>query len=92
MSSVIQESKRSIYTSKIKEGKDDTKSIWKLFKEFGANSKSCNENDCLKIKVGEDIILNDFDIAERFNDSFINVAANLKASIEHAILIIFGNI
>ena len=82
MSSVIQESKRSVYKSKIEEGKDDPKSIWKIFKEFGAYGKKCNENGCLKIKVGEDIISNDFDLAESFNDYFINVAANLKAPIE----------
>ena len=82
VSSFIQESKRSVYKSKIEEGKDDPKSIWKIFKEFGANGKKCNENGCLKIKVGEDIITNDFDLAEHFNDYFINVAANLKAPIE----------
>ena len=82
MSSVILESKRSVYKSKIEEGKDDPKSIWKIFKEFGANGKKCNENGCLKIKVGEDIISNDFDLAERFNDYFINVVANLNAPIE----------
>ena len=84
MSSVLQESKRSVYKTKIEEGKDDPKSIWKLFKEFGANSKKCNENDYLKIKVGEDIISNYFDLAERFNEYFINVAANLKAPIEQS--------
>ena len=34
--------------------------------------------------IGEDIISNDFDLAERFNDYFINVAANLKAPIEQS--------
>ena len=33
VSSVIQESKRSVYKSKIEEGKDDPKSIWKIFKK-----------------------------------------------------------
>ena len=53
--------------------------------QFGANSKNCNENGCLKIKVGEDIISNDFDLAERFNDYFINVVASLIALIEQSI-------
>ena len=43
-----------------------------------------SENDCLKIKVGEDIISNDFDLTQRFNDYFIDVAANLKAPIEQS--------
>ena len=39
VSSIIQEAKRSVYKTKIEEGKDDPKTIWKLFKEFGANNK-----------------------------------------------------
>ena len=84
MSSLIQESKRLVYKSKIEEEKDDRKSIWKLFKEFGATSTKCNENDCLKIKVGVEIISNDFDLAERFNDYFINVEAYHKTPIEQS--------
>ena len=38
VSSCIQEAKRSVYKTKLQEGKDDPKTIWKLFKEFGANS------------------------------------------------------
>ena len=35
----------------------------------------------LKIKSGDDIISEEFDLAERFNDYFINIAANLKEPI-----------
>ena len=35
----IQEAEQSTYESKIEEGKDDPKSIWKFFKEFGASCK-----------------------------------------------------
>ena len=35
----------------------------------------------LKIKSGDDIISDEFDLAERFNDYFINIAANLKEQI-----------
>ena len=81
MSSIIQEAKRSVYKTKIEEGKDDPKTIWKLLKEFGANKKKSDENSCLKNKSGDDIISDEFDLAERFNDYFINLAANLKEPI-----------
>ena len=81
MSSIIQEAKRSVYKTKIEEGKDDPKTIWNIFKEFGANNKKFDENSCLKIKSGDDIISDEFNLAERFNDYFINIAANLKEPI-----------
>ena len=81
VSSIIQEAKLSVYKTKIEEEKDDPKTIWKLFKEFGANNKKSDENSCLKIKSGNDIISDEFDLAERFNDYFIYIAANLKEPI-----------
>ena len=80
----IQEAKQSTYESKIEEGKDDPKSIWKIFKEFGASCKKGEGNDCLQIKAGDSVISNDFDLAENFNDYFINVASNLKEPIEQS--------
>ena len=49
MSLIIQEAKRSVYKTKIEEGKDDPKTIWKLFKEFGVNNKISDKNGCLKL-------------------------------------------
>ena len=80
----IQEAKPSTYESKIEEGKDDPKSIWKIFKEFGASCKKGEGNDCLHIKAGDSVISNDFDLAENSNDYFINVASNLKEPIEQS--------
>lgn len=84
ISNLIQERKRSTYESKIEEGKDDPKSIWKIFKEFGASSKKDNDNDILEIKLGDTVISNDFDLAENFNDYFINVASSLKEPLEQS--------
>ena len=82
VSLIIQEAKRSVYKTKIEEGKDDPKTIWKLFKEFGANNKRSDEKRCLKMKSGYDIISDEFDLAERFIDYFmINIAANVKEPI-----------
>ena len=39
ISVLIQNSKKLSFRSKIEAGKDDPKTIWKLFKEFGASSK-----------------------------------------------------
>ena len=36
VSSLIEQAKKRTYQTKIEEGKDDSKTIWKLFKEFGA--------------------------------------------------------
>ena len=84
VSSIIQEAKGSVYKTKIEEGKNDPKTIWKLSKEFGVNNKTSDENSCLKIKSGDDIISDEFDLAERFNDFFINIATNLKEPIKES--------
>ena len=39
VSSLIEQAKKRTYQMKIEEGKDDPKTIWKLFKELGANGK-----------------------------------------------------
>ena len=51
---------------------------------FGANSKKADENSCLKIKSVDDIISDEFDLAECFNDYFINIAANLNLFCQRA--------
>ena len=84
ISKEIQEAKQSTYESKIEKGKDDPKSIWEIFKEFGASCKKGDGNDCLQIKAGDSVISNDFDLAENFNDYFINVASNLKEPLEQS--------
>ena len=37
ITSLIQDSKSATYKNKIEEGKADAKSIWEIFKEFGAS-------------------------------------------------------
>ena len=63
---------------KIKEDRSDPKSIWKIFKELGANRKanSCESN--IKITLGEQLITNESDSSELFNDDIDTVASNLK--------------
>ncbi|MCG8078589.1 MAG: hypothetical protein JAY75_20420 [Candidatus Thiodiazotropha taylori] len=82
VSANIQAAKRSTYKTKIEEGKDDPRSIWKLFKEFGANSKKDENKDFLNLKIGDKIISEDIDLANCFNDYFVNIASKLKEPIE----------
>ena len=44
IASLIQDSKSATYKNKIEEGKEDPKSIWKIFKEFGASNKKTDNN------------------------------------------------
>ena len=46
--------------------------------------KKGDDNDCLEIKAGDSVISYDFDLAENFNDYFINVASNLKEPLEQS--------
>ena len=45
--------KKDTYQSKIEDGKSDPKSIWKIFKELGANSKANNCESNISIKLGD---------------------------------------
>ena len=70
--------KKNTYQSKIEEGRSDPKSTWKIFKELGANRKTNSSESNINIKLGEQMIISETDLAELFNDYFVNVASNLK--------------
>ena len=53
VSNLIEKAKQETYQSKIEESKSDPKSIWKLFKEPGANGKGNNSEPGINIKLGE---------------------------------------
>ena len=78
VSKQIEMAKKNTYQSKIEEGRSDPKTIWKIFKELGANRKanSCGSN--INIKLGEQLITNEWDLSELFNHYFVTVASNLK--------------
>ena len=42
VSSMIRTAKNDMYKNKIEKGKDDPRTIWKIFKEHGASSKKKN--------------------------------------------------
>ena len=78
VSKQIEIEKKNTYQSKIEEGRSDPKSIWKIFKELGANRKTNSSESNINIKLGEQMITSETDLAELFNDYFVNVASNLK--------------
>ena len=73
---MIQESKSATYKNKMENRKDDPKSTWKIFQEFGASKKS---DDILGLGINDKIVSNNSELAEIFNDYFINIAANLTS-------------
>ena len=78
VSKQIEMAKKNTYESKIEDSRSDPKSIWKIFKELGANRKanSCETNR--NIKLGDQLITNKSYISELFNLYFVTVASNLK--------------
>ncbi len=48
---MIQNSKLNSQKSKIEDGKDDPRSIWKLFKEFGASKNDGRSENIQELKM-----------------------------------------
>ena len=82
VSTQIQNSKQASYKSKIEAGKDNPKSIWNFFKEFGASNKKKDNTDCFKLNIDDNLITDTKEIADTFNDYFVNIASKLKEPIE----------
>ena len=81
VSASIAISKKETYQSKIEEGKSDPQTIWKIFKEFGMNNKECQNASKFSLKLDDQIITNESDLSEIFNNYFINIASKLKEPI-----------
>lgn len=77
ITSMIDNAKKEMYRNKIEEGQNDPRTIWKMFRQFGAGKKGPAES-CMGINVNDNVIKNDDVIANLFNEFFINVASNLK--------------
>ena len=83
VTSLIRDSKSASYKNKIEDGKDDPKSIWKIFKEFGTSSKKNDDNNILGLRINDKIVSDNSESAGIFNDYLINIAANLKEPLEN---------
>ena len=72
---------KKTYQSKIEQGKSDTRTIWKLFKEFGMNGRVKDNKNTFGIKCESGMITNETDLTQHFNNYFVNVASKLKKPI-----------
>ena len=71
---MIRSAKYNIYKTKIEKGKDDPRTIWKIFKEFRASCKSGAKDTILGLKENDQLISIENEVANVFNKYFVNVA------------------
>ena len=82
VSSMIKTAKNNMYRAKIEKGKDDPRTIWKIFKEFGASRKRATSEMINGLKENGQHISDDKEMANLFNKYFVNIAAQLKGPVE----------
>ncbi|MCU7801208.1 MAG: reverse transcriptase family protein, partial [gamma proteobacterium symbiont of Lucinoma myriamae] len=81
VSTLINNSKQNMYQVQIEEGKDNPRTIWKLFRKFGASGKGQSQENIHGVKLNDEVVSSDKEIADIFNNFFVNVAAQLKEPI-----------
>ena len=80
---LIKESKKLNYEKIIDEGKNQPATVWKMFNELGAGKRKSNSaNSINSLKVGNSETDDVAEIANAFNDFFINIADNIKEPTE----------
>ena len=82
VSSMIRTAKNDMYKNKIEKGKDDPRTIWKIFKEHGASSKKATNEMINGLRENDRQISDDKEMADVFNNYFVNIAAQLKEPAE----------
>ena len=68
--------------SSIEESKENPRTIWKLFRKFGASCKKQPTENIIGVKVNGHFISNEKKIADIFNTYFVNAASNLKEPLQ----------
>ena len=81
VTNMIKTAKTKTYQTKIEEGKSDPRTIWKLFKEFGMKGKGNSGENNLGIKCENELITKESELADIFNNYFVNIASKLKEPI-----------
>ena len=84
VSSMIRSAKNNMYKTTTEKGKEDPRTIWKIFKEFGASRKTGTKDTILGLKENDRLISDENEIANVFNKYFVNVASQLKEPVEHS--------
>ena len=75
---LIQSAKKEQYQTFIENNKGNPSSIYKIFQEFGAGKGPQKQSNIGPIKNGDTPIENPTEIANEFNDFFVNIATKLK--------------
>ena len=78
---LIQNAKKEQYQTFIENNKSNPSSIFKIFREFGAGKGQQRQSNIGPIKNGNSHIENPTEIANEFNDFFVNVATKLKEDV-----------
>ena len=82
VSKMIDSANIETYQTKIEGGKNDLRLVLKLFQQFGTSKMGNSKDNSFEIKINDNIISNDQDIANVFNDYFVNIPYNLKEPIK----------
>ena len=80
ITSLIKNSKQNVHQAEIENGKDDPRSIWKLFRNFGAKGQS--QDKILGVKFNNNFTSDEKEIVDIFNTFFVNVASQFKEPIQ----------
>ena len=86
VSSMIKVAKNNMYKAKIEKGKDDPRTIWQIFKEYGASRKTATIEMINGFRQNSQLISDDKKMANVFNKYFVNLAAQLKGQLKNLIL------
>ena len=70
-----------MYYTILEKSKDNTSSIWKLFRQLEAGKKSKSQENTLGIDVNNEFVSSHVKIANAFNKDSANVASKLKLPI-----------
>ena len=81
---MIRSAKYNMYKTKIEKGKDDPRTISKIFKEFGTSRKTGAKDTILGLTENDRLISDENEIANIFNKYFVNVAAQFKEPVERS--------
>ena len=75
---LIHNSKKAQYQTFIDNNKGNPGSIYKLFQELGAGKGQHRQSIVTSVKVGDTVIEDPTEMANKFNNFFVNVASTIK--------------
>ena len=80
---MIQIAKKVQYQTFIDNNKENPSSIYKIFQEFGAGKDTQRQSTISSVKVGNTHIEDSTDVANEFNNFFVNIASKLKEPVSN---------